>query len=159
MEVMGSPCVLAIDQGTTSTRAVVYDAAAQALGSAAQELTQHYPQSGWVEHDPEEIWQSVAAVVPKALQAAGVEPRDVAAIGLTNQRETTVLWERAGGRPVARAIVWQDRRTADFCREHRADEAWIYQRTGLVLDPYFSATKIRWLLEQEPGLRPRAERG
>jgi glycerol kinase len=151
--------VLAIDQGTTSTRAVVYDPMGRCAGSAAQELTQHYPQPGWVEHDADEIWQSVAAVVPKALQAAGIQPRDLAAIGLTNQRETSVLWERGTGKPVARALVWQDRRTADFCRQHQADEAWISTRTGLVLDPYFSATKVRWLLEHAPEVRTRAEAG
>ena len=151
--------ILAIDQGTTSTRAVVYDQAGRSTGSAAQELTQHYPRPGWVEHDAEEIWQSVAAVVPKALEAASVKPRDLAAIGLTNQRETNVLWERAGGKPVARALVWQDRRTADFCREHKSDEPWITKRTGLVLDPYFSATKLHWLLEQAPELRNRASAG
>src|SRR5262249_12388701 len=137
---MPPPFLLAIDQGTTSTRAVVYDAAGRVLGSAAQELTQHYPRPGWVEHDPEEIWQSVAAVVPRALAAASVEPRGLAAIGLTNQRETSVLWERTGGRPVARALVWQDRRTADFCLQHKDEEPEIHERTGLVLDPYFSAT-------------------
>jgi glycerol kinase len=151
--------VLAIDQGTTSTRALVYDQDGRCLGSAARELRQHYPRPGWVEHDPEEIWQSVAAVVPQALSQAGVTAAQLAAVGLTNQRETVVLWERAGGRPVARAIVWQDRRTGDFCRQHQADEPWLYERTGLVLDPYFSATKLRWLLEQEPALRPRAEAG
>src|SRR5262245_20966350 len=151
--------VLAIDQGTTSTRAVVYDDAGQVRGSASQELTQHYPRPGWVEHDAEEIWNSVAAVVPQALRTAGVEPRDLAAVGLTNQRETAVLWDRATGRPANRALVWQDRRTTDFCREHAADEPWIYQRTGLVLDPYFSATKFRWILEQSPDLRARAEAG
>jgi glycerol kinase len=151
--------VLAIDQGTTSTRAVVYDCAGRAAGSAQQELTQHYPRPGWVEHDPEEIWRSVAAVVPQALAAARVEPRDLAAIGLTNQRETVVVWDRASGQPVARAIVWQDRRTADFCRQRQADEPWVTQRTGLVLDPYFSATKLRWLLDQDAALRGRAEAG
>jgi glycerol kinase len=151
--------VLAIDQGTTSTRAVVYDRAGQVAGSAQQELTQHYPRPGWVEHDPEEIWRSVAAVVPQALAAAKAEPRDLAAIGVTNQRETVVVWERAGGRPVARAIVWQDRRTADFCRQHQAEEPWLTERTGLVLDPYFSATKLRWLLEQDASVRRRAEAG
>jgi glycerol kinase len=156
---MTAPCILAIDQGTTSTRAVVYDATGRALGSAARELTQHYPQPGWVEHDAEEIWQSVAEVVPRALTAAGVAPRQLAAVGLTNQRETVILWERAGGRLVARALVWQDRRTADFCREHKADEPWLHERTGLVLDPYFSATKLRWLLEQEAPFRARAEAG
>jgi glycerol kinase len=151
------PHVLAIDQGTTSTRAVVYDGAGRAVGSAQQELTQHYPRPGWVEHDPEEIWRSVAAVVPQALAAAKIDPRDLTAIGITNQRETVVVWERATGQPVARAIVWQDRRTADFCRQHQADEPWLTQRTGLVLDPYFSATKLRWLLEQDAAVRRRAE--
>jgi glycerol kinase len=151
--------VLAIDQGTTSTRAVVYDRAASALGSAQQELTQHYPRPGWVEHDPEEIWQSVAIVVPRALAAGKIDPQDLAAIGVTNQRETVVVWDRATGQPVARAIVWQDRRTADFCRRHQADEPGITERTGLVLDPYFSATKLRWLLEQDASLRDRAEAG
>jgi glycerol kinase len=151
--------VLALDQGTTGTRAAVYDATGRCVGSAAQELTQHYPQPGWVEHDVDEIWQAVVTLVPKALQAAGVHPRDLVALGLTNQRETSALWERAGGRPVARALVWQDRRTADFCRHHQADEPWLTSRTGLVLDPYFSATKLRWLLEQDPSLRNRAEAG
>ena len=156
---MASSHVLAIDQGTTSTRAAVYDVSGRCVGSAAQELTQHYPQPGWVEHDAEEIWQSVAAVVPRALETAGVKAGDLAAIGLTNQRETSVLWERSTGKPVARALVWQDRRTADFCRQHKADEPWITSRTGLVLDPYFSATKIHWLLERDAELRARAETG
>jgi glycerol kinase len=151
--------ILAIDQGTTSTRAVVYDANGQSLGSASRELTQHYPNAGWVEHDPEEIWEAVTLVVPEALAAARRTPRDLAAIGLTNQRETTVLWERSTGKPLARAIVWQDRRTADFCREHRSEERWLYERTGLVLDPYFSATKIRWLLDADPNRRKAAEAG
>jgi glycerol kinase len=151
--------ILAIDQGTTSTRAVVYDAAGAARGTASHELTQHYPQPGWVEHDAEEIWQSVAAVVPKALEKADVAPAHVAAIGLTNQRETALLWERDTGRPIARAIVWQDRRTADYCREHKTDEAWIHEKSGLVLDPYFSATKWTWLLGQDATWRSRAEQG
>lgn len=145
--------VLAIDQGTTSTRANVYDQDGKCLGSAGRELQQHYPQPGWVEHDAEDIWHAVALVVPEALRAARLDGKDLAGIGLTNQRETVVLWERAEGmatgRPVARAIVWQDRRTADFCRQRQADEPWIFQRSGLVLDPYFSATKIRWLLDQD----------
>src|SRR5438105_13549808 len=156
---MASSHVLAIDQGTTSTRAAVYDVSGRCVGSAAQELTQHYPQPGWVEHDADEIWQSVAAVVPRALEAAGIRARDLAAIGLTNQRETSVLWERSTGKPVARALVWQDRRTADFCRQHQADEPWITARTGLVLDPYFSATKVHWQLEHSPEVRARAEAG
>jgi glycerol kinase len=151
--------LLSIDQGTTSTRAVVYDQGGRQLGSAARELTQHYPQPGWVEHDPEEIWKTVEEVVPKAVEAAGLKAADISGIGITNQRETVVVWERAGGKAVARALVWQDRRTTDFCRKHKASEPWIQERTGLVLDPYFSATKIRWLLEQDAGLRRRAEAG
>jgi glycerol kinase len=157
--VMGKPLLLAIDQGTTSTRAVVYDDRGQCLGSANLEFPQHYPQPGWVEHDAEEIWKSVATVVPKALSAAGVQAKDLAAIGVTNQRETCVLWEKDTGRPIARAIVWQDRRTTDFCRQHQGDEPWIFERTGLVLDPYFSATKMRWLLDQDSSWRSRAEAG
>ena len=158
-EFMAGQYVLSIDQGTTSTRAVIYDQTGCARGSAARELTQHYPQSGWVEHDAEEIWQSVADVVPRALTVARIEARNLAAIGLTNQRETTLLWDRITGRPIARAIVWQDRRTADFCREHKSDEPWLTQRTGLVLDPYFSATKIRWLLDSDSARRAAAETG
>jgi glycerol kinase len=156
---MPTPYLLAIDQGTTSTRAVVYDAAAQARGSASRELKQHYPRPGWVEHDPEEIWGSVAEVVPQALARAGIGAGELAAIGITNQRETSVLWERAGGRTVAPALVWQDRRTTAFCRERERDSDWLRERTGLVLDPYFSATKIRWVLDHEPALRTRAEQG
>ncbi len=151
--------ILAIDQGTTSTRAIVLDAAGHTCGSASRELTQHYPRPGWVEHDAEEIWTSVTDVVPRALAAAGIRPEDLAAVGLTNQRETVVLWDRDTGTPVARAIVWQDRRTGDFCRERQSDEPWVRERTGLVLDPYFSASKIRWLLDQDAGLRARAEAG
>jgi glycerol kinase len=151
--------ILAIDQGTTSTRAVVYDAAGQACGTASLELTQNYPRPDQVEHDADEIWASVLYVVPRAIAAAGAQPKDVAAIGITNQRETIVLWERATGKPVARAIVWQDRRTADFCRQHHSDEAMIRERTGLVLDPYFSATKLRWYLEQDPATRSAATAG
>ena len=151
--------VLAIDQGTTSTRALVFDAAARTLGGATRELKQHYPQHGWVEHDAEEIWQSVAQVVPEALQSAGIDAKELTGIGLTNQRETVVLWDRSSSRPLAHAIVWQDRRTSDFCRQRKQDEPWITERTGLVLDPYFSATKLRWLLDQEAGLQTRAESG
>ena len=143
-----SPLILAIDQGTTSTRAVVYDAASfRELGSAAKEIQQHYPEPGWVEHDPEEIWASVAEVVPAALTRATAAPRRVIGIGITNQRETIVLWERATGKPIGRAIVWQDRRTTAFCREHSGEQPWLRAKTGLVLDPYFSATKLHWLLE------------
>ena len=156
---MAASHILAIDQGTTSTRAAIYDAAGRSLGSAAQEITQHYPRPGWVEHDADEIWQSVAGVVPRALETAGVQAAALAAIGLTNQRETSVLWDRQTGKPAARALVWQDRRTADFCKERLADEPWISELTGLVLDPYFSATKIRWLLNHDAQLRKRAESG
>src|SRR5579884_3000284 len=125
---MPGPYLLAIDQGTTSTRALVFDSAARRLGQAARELTQFYPRPGWVEHDAAEIRQAVRAVVPEALAAANVTPQQLAAVGVTNQRETTVLWDRGGGAPVARAVVWQDRRTADFCRDRRADEPWLRQR-------------------------------
>jgi glycerol kinase len=156
---MAKPHILAIDQGTTSTRAVVYDRDGRARGSAARELTQHYPRPGWVEHDADEIWRSVAAVVPDALAAANIGARDLAGIGITNQRETTVLWNRSDGRPVAPAIVWQDRRTSEFCRLHKSDEPWLTERTGLVLDPYFSGTKIKWLLDEEAETRAAAESG
>jgi glycerol kinase len=156
---MSGSHVLAIDQGTTSTRAIVYDSRGRGAGSAAKELTQHYPRPGWVEHDAEEIWQGVREVVPRALAAAGVAAKDLAAIGLTNQRETSLFWDRTSGQPAGRALVWQDRRTADFCREHHSDAAWLHERTGLILDPYFSGTKLRWVLEQDAALRARAEQG
>jgi glycerol kinase len=138
---------------------ILYDESARAVGSAAQELTQHYPQPGWVEHDADEIWRSLELLVPRLLGITGVAVKDIAAIGLTNQRETTVLWERATGKPIHRAIVWQDRRTADFCRGNKDREPWVYERTGLVLDPYFSGTKIRWLLDNVAGARKEAEAG
>lgn len=156
---MASGYVLAIDQGTTSTRAVVFNERGQCVAAAACEFRQHYPQPGWVEHDTQEIWRTVTEVVPQAIAQARLAPADLAAIGLTNQRETVVLWDRATGRPVAPAIVWQDRRTADFCRERLDDDAWLFERTGLVLDPYFSATKIRWLLQNDATLKARAEAG
>lgn len=151
--------ILAIDQGTTSTRAIVYEATGHKLGQAAKELTQYYPQPGWVEHDPEEIWSAVRETVPAALAEARIDARQLAGIGVTNQRETVVIWERATGRPLAHAVVWQDRRTTDFCRARHSDSRWLNERTGLVLDPYFSATKIRWLLEANPSWRSAAERG
>ena len=157
---MPAPLILSIDQGTTSSRAVVYDAATFAVvGTAQQEIEQHYPKDGWVEHEPEDIWYSVARTVRESLANTGRGLGDVVAIGITNQRETVVVWERATGRPVHRAIVWQDRRTTDFCRERAADQPWLTGKTGLVLDPYFSGTKLRWVLEQRPDLRPAAERG
>ncbi|WP_374448602.1 glycerol kinase GlpK [Stella sp.] len=153
--------LLAIDQGTTSTRAIVFGVDGRERGRAQEELTQHYPGPGWVEHDPEEIWRATLSVTTRALAAAGIAPSAVAGIGITNQRETTILWERATGRPVAPAIVWQDRRTAERCTRLVADgaEPMVQARTGLLLDPYFSATKIGWLLDREPGLRTRAEAG
>ncbi|HEV3144779.1 MAG TPA: FGGY family carbohydrate kinase, partial [Gemmataceae bacterium] len=156
---MTAEFVLAIDQGTTSTRAVVFDSTGRAVGSSGWELKQYYPQAGWVEHDGEEIWKSVEITVPEALAEAKIKSTQLAGIGLTNQRETVVVWERKSGKPLARAIVWQDRRTADFCRERHSDEPWLQQRTGLVLDPYFSGTKLHWLLEKNPDWRSRAERG
>src|SRR5882757_3657126 len=150
--------LLAIDQGTTSTRAILFDAAGQVHHTARIELTQHYPQPGWVEHDPEEIWAGVVATSREAIAAA---KGPIAAIGITNQRETAVLWDRASGRAVHNAIVWQDRRTAPLCEEWRAAGFGnaVAQRTGLVVDPYFSASKIRWMLDKVPGLRERAAKG
>ena len=153
--------VLAIDQGTTSTRAMVFDAAARRLSLARRELAQHYPAPGWVEHDAEDIWRDTRAVMAEALAQARLEATSIAAIGLTNQRETVVMWERATGRPIHRALVWQDRRTAPLCERLRSEgvEPLVRARTGLLLDPYFSATKIAWLLDELPGIRARAERG
>lgn len=157
---MSSPLVLAIDQGTTSSRAVVFDADTFAvLGSAQQEIEQHYPRDGWVEHEPEDIWYSVARTVREALANSGRAARDVAAIGITNQRETVVAWSAATGRAAGRAVVWQDRRTTDFCRERAADQPKLTAKTGLVLDPYFSGTKIRWLLENNAAVKGAAASG
>jgi len=153
--------VLAIDQGTTSTRAIVFDAAAHSVALARREFAQHYPASGWVEHDAEDIWRDTVAVVREAIERSGVGPEGIAALGITNQRETAVVWERASGRPIHRAIVWQDRRTADVCAQLRAAgaEPMLARKTGLLLDPYFSGTKIAWILDHVPGARARAERG
>ncbi len=155
------PYVLALDQGTTSSRAIVFDAAGKPCAIAQQEFPQSYPQPGWVEHDPETLWRSQAEVAVAALAQAGLAARDIAAIGIANQRETTLLWDRRSGRAVAPAIVWQDRRTADRCAALRqaGREAAIRSRTGLVLDPYFSATKLAWLFDAQPGLRARAAAG
>jgi glycerol kinase len=153
--------VMAMDQGTTSSRAIVFDDRFSIVGLAQQETTQHYPHSGWVEHDAEEIWATSLATCRQALSSAGIEATQLAAIGITNQRETTIIWDRATGNPIHRAIVWQDRRTAEFCntlREQGHDET-ISAKTGLLIDPYFSATKIRWLLEHVDGARARAEKG
>ncbi len=153
--------LLAIDQGTTSTRAIVFDAALTPVASAQIELPQIYPEPGWVEHDPEEIWAATVATVRDALAKARVGAADIAAIGITNQRETTVVWDRTTGKPIHNAIVWQDRRTADTCEKLRRDgaEAGLAAKTGLLLDPYFSATKIDWLLNCVPAARGAAEAG
>jgi glycerol kinase len=153
--------VLALDQGTTSSRALVFDRGGAVRGMAQREFRQIYPEPGWVEHDPTEIWATQSGVMHEALTKAGITGRDLAAIGITNQRETTVLWERATGRPLANAIVWQDRRTAPMCDALRAagHEATFIAKTGLVLDPYFSGTKLKWLLDNVPGARRRAAQG
>ncbi|MEA2663628.1 MAG: glycerol kinase [Candidatus Eremiobacteraeota bacterium] len=153
--------ILALDQGTTSSRAIVFDRSGQAVAFDQREFPQHFPRPGWVEHDPLDIWRSQLEVARGALRNARVSAADVAAIGITNQRETTILWERASGKPVANAIVWQDRRTAAACAqlEARGIGATVRARTGLLLDPYFSGTKIAWLLDSVEGLRARAEAG
>jgi glycerol kinase len=153
--------VLAIDQGTTSSRAIVFRSDISIAAVAQQEFPQHFPASGWVEHEPEDIWTSTVITCRDALEKAGLKARDIAAIGITNQRETTVVWDRATGQAVHRAIVWQDRRTADICAQLKAEgyEPLVSQKTGLIIDPYFSGTKVAWILDHVPGLRQRAERG
>jgi glycerol kinase len=153
--------ILALDQGTTSSRALIFDRAGRVHGTAQQEFAQIFPNPGWVEHDPTEIWATQSGVMHEALAKAGIGARDIAAIGITNQRETTVLWDRSNGRPLANAIVWQDRRTAALCDELRAaGKAPLFAaKTGLVLDAYFSGSKLKWLLDHVPGARDRAGRG
>ncbi len=153
--------LLAIDQGTTGSTALLLSERAEVLGRATREFKQHYPQPAWVEHEPEEIWTSVLGAIEDALEVAKASPRDCVGIGITNQRETTVLWERATGKAVHRAIVWQDRRTSERCAELKQAglEPMFRERTGLLLDPYFSGTKVAWLLDNVSGLRARAERG
>lgn len=153
--------ILALDQGTTSSRAIVFDKQGRVCGKAQQEFKQIYPKPGWVEHDPHDIYGSQVGVISEALIRAGVSVDSIAAIGITNQRETTFVWERATGRPVYNAIVWQCRRTADYCEELKRDGLadMIYQKTGLVLDAYFSATKLKWILDNVPDARERAEKG
>ena len=153
--------VMALDQGTTSSRAIVFDRGGGIRSVAQRETTQHFPQPGWVEQDAREIWETQAAVAVEALRSAGIDGSQVAAVGITNQRETTVIWDRRTGDPVANAIVWQDRRTADVCEELRRDgaEQRVRAATGLLLDPYFSGTKIAWILEHVAGARERAEAG
>lgn len=158
---MAADHILAIDEGTTSTRAILFDAAGRSIATAQREIAQHYPELGWVEHDAEEIWQSVLATAREAIGLSGLDPARIAGIGITNQRETAVIWHRATGVPIHRAIVWQDRRTADDCARLRDDgaEAMVQSRTGLLLDPYFSATKVAWMLDHVAGAREQAERG
>ncbi|HUS53378.1 MAG TPA: glycerol kinase GlpK [Thermohalobaculum sp.] len=153
--------ILAIDQGTTSSRAIVFNQRCEIVATGQQEFPQHFPDSGWVEHDPEDIWATTVTTCQNAIKQANINPRQIAAIGITNQRETTVIWDKATGQPVYNAIVWQDRRTAPVCARLRAEghEAAITARTGLLLDPYFSGTKAAWILDNVDGARVRAERG
>lgn len=153
--------VLAIDQGTTSTRSILFDACARVVAGAQAELAQHYRQDGWVEHDGEDIWRGALETARRAIRRAAIAPTEIAAIGIANQRETTLLWDRATGAPLHNAIAWQDRRTADVCAELKAagHEPFVQARTGLLLDPYFSATKLAWLLDRVPGARTRADAG
>ena len=156
-----SKYILALDQGTSSSRAIVFDHDGNVCATAQKEFTQHFPQPGWVEHNPSDIWSSEAAVIAEAITSLGINGLDIAAIGITNQRETTIVWDAATGEPVYNAIVWQDRRTAGYCDELKAagltDK--IREKTGLIIDAYFSGTKIKWILDNVPGARERAERG
>ncbi len=153
--------VLAIDQGTTSSRAILFDGNRKVVGVGQEEFAQHFPDSGWVEHDASDLWSTTAATCRMAMERAGVRANDIAAIGITNQRETVVVWEKDTGRAIHRAIVWQDRRTAGFCADLKRDghEDMVRARTGLLLDPYFSSTKLAWILDNVEGARARAERG
>ncbi len=157
--------ILAFDQGTTSSRAIVFDALGNRLGMGQEEFKQHFPQDGWVEHEPEDLWQSSLRSAREALRQAGIDANELASIGITNQRETTLLWHRSTGVPIHRAIVWQDRRTSALCQqigeqlEARGQSGLIQEKTGLLLDAYFSASKIRWLLDHVPGAREQAQRG
>ena len=158
---MISKFVLALDQGTTSSRAILFDKTGKSIGSAQREFTQIYPQAGWVEHDPMEIWDSQLGVAREVLEKTGISPGDVAAVGITNQRETSIVWEKATGKPICNAIVWQCRRTASICDELKARglESYIRENTGLVVDAYFSATKVKWILDHIEGSRERARNG
>src|ERR1041384_1516068 len=156
-----STFLLALDQGTSSSRSIVFDANGRIVAMAQREFRQIYPQPGWVEHDPRELWETQLATAKEALAKAGLGARDIASVGITNQRETTVVWNRRTGEPIHNAIVWQDRRTAKFCDalKRGAGERDIQRRTGLVPDAYFSGSKLRWLLDHVPGARRRAARG
>jgi glycerol kinase len=153
--------VLVVDQGTTSTRSIVFGPDAALVTIAQEEFPQIFPEPGWVEHDPESLWRTTLSTARQALSRAGVEPNALAGVGITNQRETTLVWSRTTGRPIYNAIVWQDRRTASLCAElkDRGSEKLVSARAGLLLDPYFSATKIAWILDNVPGARAEAERG
>lgn len=153
--------ILAIDQGTTSSRAILFNARGRVHAVSQQEFAQHFPQDGWVEHDPQDIWRTVLESCREVVASSAIELAQIAAVGITNQRETTLVWDRATGEPIYRAIVWQDRRTADYCAGLKAEglEDMIHGKTGLLIDPYFSATKIGWILDHVPGARARAERG
>ena len=153
--------VLALDQGTTSSRSILFDRGGNIVASAQREFAQYFPKPGWVEHDADEIWVSQAVTITEVLARAEATPADLAAVGITNQRETVVLWDRVTGHPLAPAIVWQDRRTADLCASLKSagHESLVAGRTGLLLDPYFSGTKLAWLLDSIPGARVRAGRG
>jgi glycerol kinase len=153
--------ILALDQGTTSSRSILFDRSGNIKATAQREFAQHFPHPGWVEHNANDLWNSQSSTIQDVIAQAGIRPQDIAAIGITNQRETTVLWDRKTGVPVAHAIVWQDRRTADVCAQLKAEghEARTVQITGLLLDPYFSGTKLSWLLDHIPGARARAEKG
>ena len=153
--------VIALDQGTTSSRAILFNRAGEIVSRAQHPFRQIYPQPGWVEHDPLEIWATEKRALAEAVGAAHIDPKQIAAIGITNQRETTILWDRATGQPVHNAIVWQCRRTAPLCDALTAEGLGplVRERTGLLIDAYFSGTKLRWLLDNVPGLRHRAERG
>ncbi len=153
--------ILAIDQGTTSSRAILFDAQMQRVGTAQQEFPQHFPQEGWVEHDVEDIWNSVLSVCQEVMETTGTTPAQIAGIGITNQRETTVVWDKTTGKAIHNAIVWQDRRTADICARYKQAgcEDDVTLQTGLLLDPYFSGTKVKWLLDTVPGAREKAEAG
>ncbi len=158
---MAEQFVLSIDQGTTGSTVLIFDHEGSVRGRAYSEFTQHFPRPGWVEHDADEIWRVTLSVIDDALETSGINATDVNAIGITNQRETTVLWDRKTGHPVHHAIVWQDRRTAAYCDElkGRGLEGMVRQKTGLVIDAYFSGTKVKWMLDNVPGLRQRAENG
>jgi glycerol kinase len=153
--------ILAIDQGTTSSRAIMFNDSSEILGVAQAEFTQYFPQDGWVEHDPEEIWSTTINVVKEVIASTGITAAEIAAIGITNQRETTVLWDKETGKAIYNAIVWQDRRTADYCEKLKSEglEDMITSKTGLLLDPYFSGTKVRWLLDNVDGARQQALAG